>query len=496
MIYLSAQPDEKYFLWQLEIQLLNFNRLGISCDHIHVIIGYDQDKGISNDALLFKENEKGNALIFFYPDTRKSKKYLSSIRPNILKQHWQEFAYLNKECVFYHDSDIIFSRKIDNLDYLIHSSVCYVSDTRDYTGVHTIIENAGMEALEEMADVVGIDVEMVIRNDREVGGAQYMLKSVDAGFWEKLESDSEKLYTVIQKINHEKWESEYEIHKVSRQKVKPIDPWLSDMWGLLWNLWLKDKKVEVREELHFSWINSTLDDWKKNAILHYTGSPENNTAEIFQKGKYLTYVPWYDDFSAISKENCSLPVVDLILDKRKELNKKRIDFSSVEVLLFCEATNDYIFKLYTVQTRYLSKFFKFDAILLFSTFDNKIIKITKEGIEVPIEEYTHSSEKLRLEFPVQYIFKKKDLFSLVNDSQFYNERLACEEIYTVDLIFMEQFLKVLDDDLFNININKFYRFEDERENHISLIHNSFVHNEPKNSFYSELQAYYIPTETL
>ncbi len=59
MIYLSAQPDEKYFLWQLEIQLLNFNRLGISCDHIHVIIGYDQDKGISNDALLFKENEKG-----------------------------------------------------------------------------------------------------------------------------------------------------------------------------------------------------------------------------------------------------------------------------------------------------------------------------------------------------------------------------------------------------------------------------------------------------
>jgi hypothetical protein len=46
-------------------------------------------------------------------------------------------------------------------------------------------------------------------------------------------------------------ESEYEIHKVSRQKSF-IDPWLSDMWGLLWNLWLKDKKVEVREELHFS----------------------------------------------------------------------------------------------------------------------------------------------------------------------------------------------------------------------------------------------------
>jgi hypothetical protein len=66
--------------------------------------------------------------------------------------------------------------------------------------------------------------------------------------------------------------------------------------------------------------------------------------------------------------------------------------------------------LYTVQTRYLSKFFKFDAILLFSTFDNKIIKITKGGIEVPIEEYTHSSEKLRLEFPVQYIFKRKIYF--------------------------------------------------------------------------------------
>ncbi|AZA90963.1 Uncharacterised protein [Chryseobacterium nakagawai] len=496
MIYLSAQPDEKYFLWQLEIQLLNFRKLSISREHIHVIIGYDPDKGISKDALLFKENEEENALIFFYPDTRKEKKYLSSIRPNILKQHWLEFGYLSESCVFYHDSDIIFSKKIDNLDYLAQTEICYVSDTRDYTGAHTIIENAGIEALKTMAHVVGINVELIIENDKEVGGAQYMLKLVDAGFWDKLESDSEKLYSVIQQINHDKWEREYETHKVSRLNVKIIDPWLSDMWGLLWNLWLIGKKVEVREELHFSWINSTLEEWEKNAILHYTGSPENNTTKIFQKGKYITYAPWYDDFSTISKENCSFPVVNLIIEKRKELDKKRIDFSSVEVLLSCDEINDYILKLYSVQTKYLSKFFKFDSILLFSKSENKLMKLTKNGIEVPIAEYSRTLEKIRLEFPIQYILKKEDLFSLLNDAQFHNQSLCFEEIYAVDLIFMEQFLKVMDDHLFNINVDKFYRYEEEGESHISVINDSFVQDESVKSFFFPLQAYYVPMETL
>jgi hypothetical protein len=46
MVYISAQPDNYYFLWQLQLQLFNFNRLGIDADFIHVLICYDKERGL------------------------------------------------------------------------------------------------------------------------------------------------------------------------------------------------------------------------------------------------------------------------------------------------------------------------------------------------------------------------------------------------------------------------------------------------------------------
>jgi len=47
MIYISAQPDSIYFIWQLEIQLRNFRTRGIERQNIHVLIGYDERMGIN-----------------------------------------------------------------------------------------------------------------------------------------------------------------------------------------------------------------------------------------------------------------------------------------------------------------------------------------------------------------------------------------------------------------------------------------------------------------
>lgn len=48
MTYLTVQPDSYYFLWQLELQLFNFSRLGITSEDIHVLIGYDRKKGLAS----------------------------------------------------------------------------------------------------------------------------------------------------------------------------------------------------------------------------------------------------------------------------------------------------------------------------------------------------------------------------------------------------------------------------------------------------------------
>ena len=63
MIFLSAQPDNFYFLWQLKLQLYNFNKLGILPEQIHVLIGYEKQKGLAS---YFKQFIKENKQAKFY----------------------------------------------------------------------------------------------------------------------------------------------------------------------------------------------------------------------------------------------------------------------------------------------------------------------------------------------------------------------------------------------------------------------------------------------
>lgn len=66
MFYISAQPAEQYFLWQLEIQLQNFEDMGILAENIHVLLAYNPKIGIPDNFRNFATiNHQGQ--FFFYP---------------------------------------------------------------------------------------------------------------------------------------------------------------------------------------------------------------------------------------------------------------------------------------------------------------------------------------------------------------------------------------------------------------------------------------------
>src|SRR5690606_209336 len=87
MIYLCAQPDSFYFLWQVEILINNLNNLKVKPENIHVLIGYDAATGINIEWTQFASTNSKYARFHFYSDGRISKKYLSSIRPHIIRKH-------------------------------------------------------------------------------------------------------------------------------------------------------------------------------------------------------------------------------------------------------------------------------------------------------------------------------------------------------------------------------------------------------------------------
>lgn len=221
MIYISAQPDQIYFIWQLEIQLRNLHSLGIAKEDIQVLVSYHKDKGLNTQFQEFIEVNNHLANFYTYPDLRVEPKYTSSIRPNILKQHFKKYPALEQETLFYHDSDILFSR-IPHIDDVEKTTSCYVSDTRNYLDVSYIRRTGSEKLLDDMLNIVGLTKEKVEKEDSHTGGAQYILKGITSDFWGKVEKDAESLFVLMKNDNQQLWEKEYPDKKEFRSKKRGI----------------------------------------------------------------------------------------------------------------------------------------------------------------------------------------------------------------------------------------------------------------------------------
>jgi hypothetical protein len=325
MIFLSAQPDEPYFLWQLQLQLYNFRSLGLDPESIHVLIGYNPRKKLNEHFQIFIKTCK-EARFFAYPDTRQNSLYLSSIRPHLIRQHFQHLPGLQTETIFYHDSDIVFQR-LPDFQKLDTSDIWYASDTSAYLSADYIKRKTDVAFFKEMCDCVGIQPEVVEAYTNSAGGAQYLIKKVSIDFWGKLESDCENLFRLL------KSRADLEGFCIGEYHKNKIQSWCADMWALWWNALLAGKTFMIHKELNFCWANSTNDAWNNAKILHYTGRVSKDEPQIFRKENYISYPPYYENLSKISPDTCSYYIKTLIDDYRESKLIDRTDLRDVTFLI-------------------------------------------------------------------------------------------------------------------------------------------------------------------
>lgn len=302
MKFLTAQPDSDYYVWQLKVQMNNFRKLGIEKDSL-ILMGYNKKKGINPNALKFKDST--TAIVLFFEDTRKNIKYISSIRPHIIKKLYKtKYEVVDKQDIFYHDCDVLF-REVPNFKELRLSDKVMMSDTISYVGSRYIVSK-GSELLDEMCAVVGIDRRVVEARDRKSGGAQTFIPNIykiDYAFWNKIEKDSEKLYVLMNET----------AHKYNPQH--PIQSWTADMWAVLWNLWVIGAVTEISPELNFTWPTNNITDWDRNKIMHNAGVTANNK-NLFNKGEFIDKSPFEADLSYVDKTFVSYKYVEEILDAK------------------------------------------------------------------------------------------------------------------------------------------------------------------------------------
>jgi len=282
MRYICAQPATKYYVWQVEVMINNFIKNGINPNNIDIVcVKYgnvpDEWSKLANNYA---------ARFFFYDDIRESKNYISSIRPNILKQHFFNHPYLSEEVIFYHDCDMIFTKPV-NFDKFESDNIFYGSDTRWYIG-HDYIISKGEDILDKMCEIVNIDKQLIKDNELNSIGAQYIMKNIGYVFWEKVEKDSERLFKEITDLNN--------IKKLENPEYHELQIWCADMWAVLWNIWKLGIKTVCHDDLLFAWGTSSVNEWDKLNIFHNAGVVNSNSG-LFYKSDYMNRFPYHDNLN-------------------------------------------------------------------------------------------------------------------------------------------------------------------------------------------------------
>lgn len=290
-ILITCQPTDTYFVWQNQMYIESCLEQGFKEEQIHILLynpigrpdnaNWDKLKEFYPNVNIFVYQDKG---IQQYLGT-----YIPILRPHILKQHFEAFPELQDRTIIYTDCDILWLKSL-NINHLLEDDINYVSDANSYLN-HSYFESKYKDVLPEkleearsidflkgVCDIVGIDKQVVIDNNTNTGGVQYILKNIDGAFWKKVEEDVLKIRMYLQQMNREFFKDEN----------SGIQSWCADLWAVQFNLWFFKKESRVAKELDFAWATDPIIKIDTYPILHNAGitGTEMNGYPCFYKGKY------------------------------------------------------------------------------------------------------------------------------------------------------------------------------------------------------------------
>lgn len=340
--FICAQPNTIYYAWQLEVMLRNFNEMGILDNpkyEVHIVTNIPYGLVESEFYKLSKvEHSHTNLQFYYYADKRATKHYPSSIRPNLLKQHFAKHPEI--KTFFYHDCDMIFTNKDLDFTPFLQDDICYGSDVRFYIG-HDYIASKEHNVLEYMCNIAQIPLRVVRDNEHNCIGAQYLIKNVSADFWEEVEKISEELFQKITirnnyiKANYPKsyasgendkgmwdvynakdkiWEYDF-TREVAENRAKQLSNYhelqifAADMWAVLWCLWKLGKKTVPHKFFDFAWATDTIERYNECNIYHNAGVTESGHG-LFFKGEFQDKVP--DKNLRINPHSACSPYYELV----------------------------------------------------------------------------------------------------------------------------------------------------------------------------------------
>ena len=255
--FIVPLPDSSYYLWQILVQINNFRRLGYEIDAHYPVCIFNNNPSEILKQLSNSTNIKAHFHLYY--DNREDKSYSASMKPWLMAQYFKEFPEEKDNIYIYLDPDVIFLDKM-NFSKFIDDDIWYESDTCSYLDSR-YIKSKGEQLFYEMCDIVGIPYEVVLSNDKNCGGAQYITKNNTFEFWNEVEKTSVPLYKhmVDTAVKYKPEGDPY-----------PIQAWTSEMWTTNWCLWKNGITTKCVPELDFHWADHKMKELK-HTIFHNAG---------------------------------------------------------------------------------------------------------------------------------------------------------------------------------------------------------------------------------
>jgi hypothetical protein len=235
---------------------------------------------------MYSYSTKVDTNFIFFEDEIPNRRYIPSIRPNLIKRFLQRNPHLSREYIFFHDTDIIFREVPQFLG--MQDNRWHLANTNSYIN-HSYLETTGNNA-QNMCNIVGIDLNIIIQNNENSGGAQYFGKNNSFEMWDKIEKDSEALFRYLEPI-----QTEERLIRENGGKTKHlniIQAWTAGMWAELWNIWLFGNKTVIDDELSFSTGTGSIEDYYKHKIFHNAGVEKKDSETCFYKGSFYNTYPF------------------------------------------------------------------------------------------------------------------------------------------------------------------------------------------------------------
>ncbi|MFX3618727.1 MAG: hypothetical protein ACE3JK_14560 [Sporolactobacillus sp.] len=268
--------------------------------------------GIDDIILLFSRyddsipiffEKKYGAQCFVYPDDRRDKSYIPSIKPYLWWQFLKDNLSAEQGEYFYMDADVIF-REIPDFKKLHNDShLWFGSNTEGYLGLD-YIHSKGPGYLASMAEIVGISQEQVDTLRGRSAGAQWLIIHPKVMYWKKVYKDSTRLYRYFTGAERN------EVRKHGKGYV-PLQKWTAEMWAMLWNMPLFGIQLEISLEFDFAFATDPVSRWDEVKILHNAGITAD-MKDCFFKGRYFSRSPFADDLSFVNKQKCSYKYVQAL----------------------------------------------------------------------------------------------------------------------------------------------------------------------------------------